>query len=57
MLVNTKGGLMMLEFTWKLFAETGNVDTYLLFKEMEVEKQERAEQSNEELANIDFPVS
>ncbi len=48
---------MMLEFTWKLFVETGNVDTYLLFKEMEVEKQERAEQSYEELANIDFPVS
>lgn len=47
----------MLEFTWKLFSETGNVDTYLLFKEMEVEKQESAEQSNEVLANIDFPVS
>ena len=48
---------MMLEFTWKLFTETGNVDTYLLYKEMEVETQERAEQSYEELANIDFPVS
>lgn len=47
---------MMLDFTWQLFSETGNVDTYLLFKEIEVEKQERAEQSTEELANIDFPV-
>lgn len=47
----------MLDFTWRLFTETGNVDTYLLFKEMEFEKQERTEQSNEELVHIDFPVS
>lgn len=47
---------MMLEFTWKVFTETGNVDTYLLYKEIEVEKQERAEQFKEELATIDFPV-
>ncbi|MCA0986081.1 MULTISPECIES: YqzL family protein [Bacillales] len=25
----------MLEFTWKVFCETGNIDTYLLLKEME----------------------
>jgi hypothetical protein len=50
-------GFMMLDFTWEIFAETGNVDTYLLFKEMEVDKQGRAEQSDEELAHIDFPVS
>jgi YqzL-like protein len=50
-------GFMMLDFTWRIFTETGNIDTYLLFKEMDVEKQERAEQSYEELANIDFPVS
>lgn len=48
---------MMLDFTWEIFTKTGNVDTYLLFKEMEVETQERAEQSYEELANIDFSVS
>ncbi|WP_285768949.1 YqzL family protein [Peribacillus sp. SI8-4] len=47
----------MLEFTWELFSETGNVDTYLLFKEIEVERQERPLQSNEELAEFDFPVS
>ncbi|WP_449537014.1 YqzL family protein [Ferdinandcohnia sp. Marseille-Q9671] len=47
----------MLDFTWKVFSQTGNVDTYLLFKEMEQEKNERPESQNEELAEIDFPVT
>ncbi|HET6871670.1 MAG TPA: YqzL family protein [Sporolactobacillaceae bacterium] len=25
----------MLDFTWKVFCMTGNIDTYLLLKEME----------------------
>ena len=28
----------MLDFTWKVFTQTGNIDTYLLFKELEKEK-------------------
>lgn len=28
----------MLEFTWKIFCMTGNIDTYLLFKELENER-------------------
>jgi hypothetical protein len=52
-----KGGLYMLDFTWELFSETGNVDTYLLFKEIEVERQERPLVLKDELAEIDFPVS
>ncbi|PLS15196.1 YqzL family protein [Bacillus sp. M6-12] len=47
----------MLDFTWKVFSQTGNVDTYLLFKELEVERHERPERMEEELAEIDFPVS
>ncbi|MDQ0218269.1 YqzL family protein [Peribacillus cavernae] len=47
----------MLDFTWKVFSQTGNVDTYLLFKELEVERQERSEGQKEELAEIDFPIS
>ncbi|WP_349407867.1 YqzL family protein [Pseudalkalibacillus sp. SCS-8] len=27
----------MRDFTWKLFCETGNIDTYLLWKELEEE--------------------
>jgi hypothetical protein len=47
----------MLDFTWKVFSQTGNVDTYLLFKELEHEKTERPEAQSEELAEIDFPIT
>ena len=47
----------MLDFTWKLFSQTGNVDTYFLFKELENENQEIPGNQNEELAEIDFPIS
>jgi len=47
----------MLDFTWKVFSQTGNVDTYLLFKELEVERQVRSDSDSEELAEIDFPIT
>ncbi|MFZ3588191.1 YqzL family protein [Bacillus sp. DJP31] len=47
----------MLHFTWKVFSETGNIDTYLLFKELEKEHETRTEDFNEELAEIDSPIS
>jgi hypothetical protein len=46
----------MLDFTWKLFSQTGNVDTYLLFKELEKENQEIPGNQDEELEEIDFPM-
>ncbi|WP_082153501.1 YqzL family protein [Bacillus sp. LL01] len=46
----------MLDFTWKVFKETGNIDTYLLFKELEKENGDIPEQT-EELANHDLPIS
>ncbi|MBB6445990.1 YqzL family protein [Bacillus benzoevorans] len=46
----------MLDFTWKLFVQTGNVDTYLLFKELEKENQEIPESQDSELTEIDFPI-
>ncbi|WP_141431511.1 YqzL family protein [Bacillus sp. 03113] len=46
----------MMDFTWKLFSKTGNIDTYLLFKELEKDNQEPSYQE-EELADIDFPIS
>jgi hypothetical protein len=46
----------MLDFTWKLFSQTGNVDTYLLFKELEKENQEIPGNQDEELEEIDFPI-
>jgi DNA polymerase elongation subunit (family B) len=49
-------GLSMMEFTWKVFSQTGNVDTYLLFKELEKENQEIPNNQDEELAELDFPI-
>ncbi|MFN2745289.1 MULTISPECIES: YqzL family protein [Bacillus] len=46
----------MLNFTWNVFSQTGNVDTYLLFKELEKENLERPEALDEELAEVDFPI-
>ncbi|HLU23849.1 YqzL family protein [Lederbergia graminis] len=47
----------MYEFTWKVFKETGSVDTYLLLKELEKEEHidilPNVESSNE----IDYPVT
>ncbi|WP_064537409.1 MULTISPECIES: YqzL family protein [Bacillaceae] len=47
----------MLDFTWKVFSQTGNIDTYLLFKELEQERREIPGNQEEELAEIDFPIS
>lgn len=44
----------MLDFTWKVFSQTGNIDTYLLFKELEKENQENPENHEVELAE-EFP--
>ncbi|AST92611.1 YqzL family protein [Sutcliffiella cohnii] len=46
----------MLDFTWKVFTETGNIDTYLLFKELEKDRTELPE-TDEELAHRDVPIS
>ncbi len=43
----------MLQFTWKVFSETGNIDTYLLYKEIEKEMEETPENEDERLANVD----
>jgi len=30
-----KGGFLVLDITWKLFTQTGNIEAYLLLKELE----------------------
>ncbi|WML47480.1 YqzL family protein [Neobacillus sp. PS3-34] len=47
----------MLDFTWKVFSETGNIDTYLLFKELEKDRQEIPGYLDDELAHMDSPIS
>ncbi|WP_077214010.1 YqzL family protein [Bacillus dakarensis] len=44
----------MLDFTWKVFSQTGNIDMYLLFKELEKENQEIPDDHDAELAE-EFP--
>ncbi|MDQ0244487.1 YqzL family protein [Priestia abyssalis] len=48
----------MLDFTWKVFSSTGNIDTYLLFKELQQENVEMPDDSqDEELGEFNLPVS
>ncbi len=30
-----KAGFLVIDFTWKLFSQTGSIETYLLLKELE----------------------
>ncbi|MFS0644130.1 YqzL family protein [Siminovitchia sp. 179-K 8D1 HS] len=46
----------MYEFTWKVFKKTGNIDTYLLLKELEKEEHMNA-LPMEEPDEVDYPVS
>ncbi|NSL50295.1 YqzL family protein [Calidifontibacillus erzurumensis] len=45
----------MIDFTWKIFAKTGNLETYLLFKEIERDYQETAEKNVNELIETEAP--
>ncbi len=47
----------MLNFTWKVFSETGSIETYLLFKEIEQGDHEHSLNAEEELAEADFPIT
>lgn len=49
----------MIEETWKLFSETGNIEAYLLFKELEKEQMEKNEEydmSDEEQMDFNGPL-
>jgi hypothetical protein len=48
----------MLDFTWRVFSNTGNIDTYLLFKEIQKESMETPDNTqDEELKDFNLPVS
>ncbi|MGN1400761.1 MAG: YqzL family protein [Bacillus sp. (in: firmicutes)] len=48
----------MLDFTWSIFKETGNIDTYLLFKEIQLEHQGPVEEADDDvLADWNYPIS
>ncbi|MBP0723581.1 YqzL family protein [Bacillus sp. RG28] len=45
----------MLNFTWDVFSKSGNVETYLLFKELEQDIADLKSYIEEEIADIDSP--
>lgn len=47
----------MYEFTWKVFKETGSVDTYLLLKELEKEEHMNILPLAENSGEVDYPVT
>jgi len=42
-----KAGFLVIDFTWKLFSQTGNIETYLLLKEMENDTIQQKQNKNE----------
>ncbi|OZT13511.1 YqzL family protein [Priestia aryabhattai] len=47
----------MLNFTWNVFSQTGSIDTYLLFKELEKEVIEGSEAHEDDPEGLNSPVS
>jgi hypothetical protein len=48
----------MLDFSWKVFSMTGNVDTYLLLKELERDSEDQFRQEDVEgIETPDAPTS
>lgn len=48
----------MIDITWKVFSQTGNIETYLLLKELENEPNTSVflQNENEDIASIDSKV-
>ncbi|MFS0672843.1 YqzL family protein [Ornithinibacillus sp. 179-J 7C1 HS] len=42
----------MIDLVWKLFSQTGNIETYLLMKELESEPHELDDSSENNLENL-----
>ncbi|WP_100331602.1 YqzL family protein [Bacillus xiapuensis] len=47
----------MLDFTWKVFSETGSIEAYLLYKEIENDNGISPFEQEHQLAEADFPVT
>lgn len=40
-------GFLVVDITWKIFSQTGNIETYLLLKELENDLNSTEQQQNE----------
>lgn len=48
-----KVGFLVLDLTWKLFSQTGNIETYLLLKQLEDESTINGTMQNEKVSSLD----
>jgi YqzL-like protein len=49
--------VLMLNFAWDVFSRTGNLETYLLIKELEQERVEGPLEWSGDLADVDSPIT
>ena len=47
----------MINFTWNVFRQTGSIDTYLLFKELERQNEEQTDVIKDEYEEVEFPIT
>lgn len=47
----------MLDFTWKVFSETGSVEVYLLYRDIKNDNSVSPFEQEHEMAELDFPAS
>ncbi|QPC46918.1 YqzL family protein [Mangrovibacillus cuniculi] len=47
----------MLDLTWKVFSSTGDISTYLLYKELEQDLHEQTHGTEEAIEPLDFPAT
>ncbi|WP_203361717.1 YqzL family protein [Bacillus sp. REN10] len=47
----------MLDFSWKVFSETGSVEAYLLYKEIQNDNEGTPFEQEHRLAELDFPIT
>jgi len=52
----TKGGISMINFTWNVFTQTGSIDTYLLFKELERQNEGQPDVIKEDYEEMEIPI-
>ncbi|OCA86435.1 YqzL family protein [Pradoshia sp. D12] len=46
----------MISFTWNVFRQTGSVDTYLLFKELERQNEGQPDVIKEDHEEMEIPI-
>jgi hypothetical protein len=53
--IERKVGFLVVDLSWKVFSQTGNIETYLLMKELEnaISVQENGQAESEDMSSLD----